>query len=231
MKKSTKLIATAVALVLVVAAMVVGIYAATSAAAGITATVSWEATAGLEFTLDAWTYFSKEQGGTVNSTGSLDYSSHKIETISVDTATTNEAASSSSTGMKRTLNASFMDTTDDGVNNPQYFIYTYCIQNNANEDLSVEVTSYPQTSSAIKVSYLSSRYIHTLVGSMGTDFEMYSTYWNWGSLESIPDTPLDTTFSVSNGDPWILILKFEVLTPDENITNFDASVGFKFAKA
>jgi len=43
MRKSTKIIATAVALVLVMSFMVVGILAATSAAASITASVSWTA--------------------------------------------------------------------------------------------------------------------------------------------------------------------------------------------
>ena len=48
MRKSTKIISTAIALVLIVGFMIVGIYAATSAAANISANVSWTATAGIK---------------------------------------------------------------------------------------------------------------------------------------------------------------------------------------
>ena len=61
MKKSTKLITTAVALALVIAAMVVGIYAATSASASITASVSWTATAGIEITIKGGVLYSKAE--------------------------------------------------------------------------------------------------------------------------------------------------------------------------
>ena len=51
MKKSTKIITTAVALVLVMGFMVVGIMAATTASASITASVNWTAEAGVVFEL------------------------------------------------------------------------------------------------------------------------------------------------------------------------------------
>ena len=60
MKKRTKIISTAMALVLVMSFMVVGIMAATSAASNISASVSWTAEQGVKFTLDAWTYYSAE---------------------------------------------------------------------------------------------------------------------------------------------------------------------------
>ena len=60
MKKSTKILTTVVALVLVVGFMVVGIMAATSASANITAQVSWTATAGVEFDMRGGVFFSQE---------------------------------------------------------------------------------------------------------------------------------------------------------------------------
>lgn len=60
MKKSTKILTTVVALVLVVGFMVVGIMAATSASANINAQVSWTATAGVEFDMRGGVFFSQE---------------------------------------------------------------------------------------------------------------------------------------------------------------------------
>ena len=103
MKKSTKLITTAIALALVVAAMVVGIYAATSASAGITANVSWTATAGLEFHVGAWTYGAKESGTNGDS------GTQQKNKVSVDTTTSNQAA----TNMGFALNTTFEDTSNE----------------------------------------------------------------------------------------------------------------------
>ena len=161
MKKSTKLITTAVALALVVAAMVVGIYAATTASSNITASVSWTAEAGVEFTLDAWTYYSAQHYNA--STKSFpEVSAHKIEQIVVDSKTTNQAAS----GISKTLNASFIDTTDDGVNNPHELYYIYYINNwnrsagydaNLGENLfyklKTRITSCPSSTTDVQVDW------------------------------------------------------------------------------
>ena len=122
MKKSTKVITTAIALVLVLSFMVVGILAATSATAGISSSVSWTAEAGVHFSIDAWTYYSAEHYDEV-SKSFPEVSGHKIDTIIVDSATTNQSAS----GISKNLNASFIDTTDDGVNNPHELYYFYYI--------------------------------------------------------------------------------------------------------
>ena len=122
MKKGTKIITTAIALVLMLSFMVVGIFAATSATAGISASISWTATEGVQFTIDAWTWQSAEHYDE-NSKSFPEISPHKIGQIVVDTATTNQAAS----GITASLNANFIDITDDGVNNPLELYYIYFI--------------------------------------------------------------------------------------------------------
>ena len=132
MKKSTKIITTAVALVLVVAAMVVGIYAATSASATITAQVNWTATAGVEFTLSGKVV----SRGTHNSAV---VSKQVMESLVVTSSTTN----TESTKLAGTLNANFADNSNDGVNNPGLVEYEYEIKNDGDKTINVKLTKYP----------------------------------------------------------------------------------------
>jgi len=227
MKKSTKIIATAVALVLVVAAMVVGIYAATSAGAAISATVTWEAEAGLEFRIDAWTAYSAEHWDAT--TSKFPYvSPNKIEQIKVDTKTSNNEASSTSTRMQRTLDASFIDITDDGVNNPEtmYYIYDMMINYSSSTNINVEVTKYPVSGSNIQVRYIWGSFASFDSGE-GSDMVI-------GAATSYSEfsTTITTTNSLRTDMPPIqFIIELTVMDPDTSVTEFDASVGFSFTKA
>ena len=54
MSKRVKYFSFAIAIIAVAAVMTIAIYAATAASAGITANVSWTATEGIAFELEAW---------------------------------------------------------------------------------------------------------------------------------------------------------------------------------
>ena len=123
MKKSTKIISTAIAFVLVLGFMVVGIYAATSASAGISANVSWTSKDSLNFS------FSMDSNGSESDSSIY---------INVDTTTTNAAAS----GISKALSLEFQDLTpEDGVNNPEP-IYLLCVLSNRTGTV-VSTDSYP----------------------------------------------------------------------------------------
>jgi len=233
MKKSTKIIATAIALVLVMSFMVVGILAATSAAASITASVSWTATAGLNFRVEGWTVYSKEhidyleeQAETPNSIIEHGYSIEdyaNIKTlISVDTKTTNESAS----GMTATLNSTFIDDSDDGVNNPRDIYYCYKFQNlDADEygknlsSLIVNFTKLPSSTENVTVMYE--------WGSTGSEIGLA-----YSSLEeSVTKTTGPTSLTISAGEAFVgwLAIRLHIETPDENLTGFDAGISCSFS--
>lgn len=146
MKKSTKIISTAIAIVLVMSFMVVGILAATSASANVSASVSWTATEGLDFHCNIWSY----QSTTTNSVS-----------ISVDTTTTNSQAS----GITKQLNLTFSDSTpNDGVNNPEpiYLFFMLCNTSGTTNDIGVveggivvdmQFTDIPQANEYITLEY------------------------------------------------------------------------------
>lgn len=215
MKKSTKLITTAVALALVVAAMVVGIYAATAGSATVTASVSWEATSGINFTL---------QGAVYNRAGEYSYSEiNKFTQIKVDNSTTNQNASSSDPGMQRQLNANFIDDTNDGVNNPGKLYYVYHIFNSGTTVINLNVTQYPVSNENIKVEYAWSNFA-------GLDSMAIGEAFLNNAFSSNPTTTKQIQ-PISSMPPGQFIIELTVLTPDVSITNFDASVSFSFAKA
>ena len=132
MKKSTKIITTAVALALVVAAMVVGIYAATSATSTITAAVNWNAVSGITFTLDGT---SKAYGTATDSSPTT-----KNLTQQVVTAATSNTASAALAG---TLSTSFVDESSDGVNNPGKIEFIYTLKNTGTTGITVRLSKAP----------------------------------------------------------------------------------------
>ena len=212
MKKSTKLITTAIALALVVAAMVVGIYAATSASAGITANVSWTATAGLEFHVGAWTYGAKESG-----TGE-DSGTQQKNKVSVDTTTSNQAA----TNMGFALNTTFEDTSDDGVNNPNAIYYYYEVYNPSSVRINCEVKSAPTSTSQVKVEWS----VATNEGNSEYDDNDCPHRCSSDTFDSTAPTTNDL---IGSGGSWMICMKLTVLTPDQNVSNFNASISFEFS--
>lgn len=138
MKKSTKFIATAIAMVLVMGVMVVGILAATTASASVGASVSWTAGAGIEFELEAWVVNNEAQNGIDATSTPL-----AIEKQVVSTATTNAEASA----ISGDLSCRFYDGSDDGVNNPSSIIYTYKFTNTGESVILIKATTTPDSAS------------------------------------------------------------------------------------
>ena len=138
MSKTTKILTTVVAIALVITAMVVGIYAATTGSASVNANVSWTATAGVEFTLDA---------GVTNGKSA---DAKNITQVVVTASTPNASISNKNAG---DLSVKFYDgTTEDGVNNPSNIVYTYKVVNtSSSKALKVTLTKLPTTGSNVTV--------------------------------------------------------------------------------
>ena len=227
MKKSTKIISTAIAIVLVMSFMVVGILAATSATASITSSVSWSATAGLEFSFSGWTWQSKEHfdGGGFSYGGWNNASTHRMQDVIVNTTTTNATAS----GLQRNFNANFVDITNDGVNNPEslYYIFFFTAFD-APKAVNVEVTEAPQSTSSVKVEWLRGEWDSVTTTYEGINWDMYQD--SDGYYDPFV-TNLPTPFVVGNDGEIgkVLAMRLTILTPDQNVTNFDASLQFSFS--
>jgi len=214
MKKSTKIITTAVALVLVMSFMVVGILAATSATANITAQVNWTATPGVQFTLRAMVSGSNNDTTTTIAT--------------VNTTTTNANASSSAT-----LNASFKDSTDDGVNNPSAIRYYYEFHDDSmikegshyisQTPLKISITKFPSSNSNVKVSFCTDR---NEMNSVQVGYE-----WNPFEEGSLSQLRIETQSDNFIYTYVTLVIQLEVLTPDTSFSGFDAGISFKIEKA
>ncbi len=126
MKKSTKIITTIVAIVLVCAGMAIGIYAATIGGATISANVSWTAQEGVN--LEFW---AKATGGSEEK---------EVKRRTIGPSTTNQEAV-----ITGDLSCDFVDNTkDDGVNNPGAITFEYNVKNNSLTKLRVRVTKNPK---------------------------------------------------------------------------------------
>ena len=113
MSKKSKYFSFAIAIIAVATVMTIAIYAATTASAVMSASVSWTATAGIEFELEAWAVNNETQNGIGNTTVPK-----AITKQVVTTATTNQSAS----GLGGDLSCDFYDGSNDGVNNPSSII-------------------------------------------------------------------------------------------------------------
>lgn len=133
MSKKAKIISFSVAIVLVAAVMTVAIYAAVSGKATITASVSWTATEGIEFELEAWAV-NNAIGGIGTTTNPL-----AITKQVVTSSTTNATAGA----LAGNLSCSFYDSTNDGVNNPHNVVFTYKITNTGDSVILVKTTKTP----------------------------------------------------------------------------------------
>ena len=139
MSKTTKILTTVVAIALVITAMVVGIYASTSGSAGITANVSWQAQAGITFTLD---------GSAVNGTGDKKVTKSMTQVV-VTSSTTNTEAIHTNAG---DLSIDFLDeSTDNGVNDPSNIVFTYTLENTGTTKINVKLTKAPTAAAPVKV--------------------------------------------------------------------------------
>jgi len=218
MKKSTKIITTAVALALVMSFMVVGILAATSAAASITSSVNWTATNNLLLEFYAKSYFSAEHYDEASKSFPA-VSSYGISKFTVDTTTTNDEAS----GIGGTLNATFIDDTDDGVNNPRSLYFIYFVQ--ADHPLTapiVTATKYPVSKGNVEVGYL--------LESSEPYFSETTKGITYEYLEQKTYTTTPETFAPGGGILAALVMRLTIKDPNTTVTNFDASIDFKFER-
>jgi len=205
MKKSTKIITTAVALVLVIAAMVVGIYAATSATSTISATVTWSATQGIEFTL----------AGSVSGGSSTPTMATQTVTASTNNTTAANLAGNLGTGFK--------DSSSDGVNNPGAITYTYTITNTGSKAITVKMTKYPAQASESGTAGTASSHKPAVAW----------TITNGGSAVSYSTTTLSSGISVATSKALVVKIVLSMasggtgsINADTGITSFDAGVTF-----
>ena len=226
MKKSTKLITTAVAMVLVLGVMVVGILAATQASATIGATVSWTAEAGLYFSIDVGSVYSKEHYDLAGGFEIIDelhpngYTTLGPESIVPDTlnqiayidkSTTNTEASN----VSYEFDATFIDDSDDGVNNPRkmYLVYVFGRPGISEAPLfDVAITQIPTSSGNITVKYTTHNY-------ESSDNSITFS-------ETVPTKlPDDTGYARS------LMIELSLNNPDQSVSDFPLDVEFSITKA
>ena len=201
MKKSTKIITTAVALALVVAAMVVGIYAATAGSATITANVSWQAEAGITYVFN----------------GSVSGGSLKPAAVTHTVVSSTSNTASVGTG---SLNESFLDSSDNGVNDPGAIVYTYSIENTGATAIKIKMTKSPAegieggTTAADHTPAVA----YEVTGIDGVDLAALKSEAGV-SLGSNATLTVKITLSLASGSD-------AVTDADLGITSFDAGVAF-----
>lgn len=207
MTKRTKLISYAIAIVLVASAMTVAIWAATSASATMSASVSWTASAGIEFELEAWAVNNETQNGIGATTVPK-----SITKQVVTTATSNETAG----GLGGNLDCSFYDGTDDGVNNPSSIIYTYKITNTGNTVILLKATKTPNTASESGTT----ADLHKPAVALSTEIDGVV---KGGAVIKVIGSE---GYKVQPDSVFEYIVILSIANADISITSFDASVTF-----
>ena len=212
MRKSTKIISTVIALVLVVSAMIIGIYAATSSTSQITAAITWSSTDHVAFTLDGYVI----NDGTTTATKTMTQ-------VVVNGATTNTGA----TGIERDLGTSFVAKTGtDGVNKVHPIKFTYTIKNTATTSMQVRLTKYPAQASESGTAGTASSHKPTVAWSAT----------NNGSAVTYANAIASAGVIVSAGKSYIINITLSLadggvgtINADTGISSFDAGVTFAFA--
>ena len=201
MSKSTKIITSVVAIALVIAAMVVGIYAATSGGATISASVSWQATAGLELTL-----MGTANNGSTNKTAGA---------YNITTSTSNTDANNIVTAGDN-LNIDFVDLNDeDGVNDTNPITFTYEITNNSTTvPLIVKMSKAPKNENNVAVTSATAK----LASDTATDV-----------YEALTGAETSVTVPVG-GDKLTITITIDTVSADASVESYDAGVVFSFAK-
>ena len=201
MSKSTKIITSVVAIALVIAAMVVGIYAATAGGATISASVSWQATAGLELTL-----MGTANNGSTNKTAGA---------YNITTSTSNTDANNIVTAGDN-LNIDFVDLNDeDGVNDTNPITFTYEITNNSTTvPLIVKMSKAPKNENNVAVTSATAK----LASDTATDV-----------YEALTGAETSVTVPVG-GDKLTITITIDTVSADASVESYDAGVVFSFAK-
>ena len=209
MNKKIKYLSYAIAIVLVAGVMTVAIWAATSATAGITANVSWTATEGIAFELEAWVV----NNASANGIGATTVP--KSITKQIVTASTSNTAANNLAG---DLACGFYDGSDDGVNNPSNIIFTYKIKNTGSGVLKVTVTKTPTNSAE------SGTTAENHKPAVALSSKLDSTDNTSSCISSITGSG----FNIPAGKTLEYIVTLSISNADLSITSFDAGVTFSF---
>ena len=212
MNKKVKYFSFAIAIVAVASIMIVAIYAATAASAGISANVSWTATEAVTFELEAWVVNNASHNGIGNTTVPK-----AITKQIVTTATTNQTAGN----MVGELNCGFYDGTNDGVNNPSDIIYTYKIKNTGSNPLEVTATKTPNNQNESG----------TTADNHKPAVALSSKLDSSDNTASCISSITGSGFNIPAGKTLEYIITLSMDNPDLSITSFDAGVTFNFGTA
>ena len=207
MSKRVKYFSFAIAIIAVAAVMTIAIYAATAANAGITANVSWTATAGIEFELEAWAVNNETQNGIGATT-----TPKSIEKQVVDRTTTN----STSNGIAGDLSCAFYDRTNDGVNNPNAIIFTYKVTNTGDSVILIKATKTPTTADEEGTTADT----HKPAVALSTEID--------GTVKGAAVNKVigSEGYKIQAGSVFIYKVILSIANADVNMTSFDAGVTF-----
>ena len=210
MSKKAKYFSFAIAIIAVATVMTIAIYAATTASAVMTASVSWTATAGIEFELEAWAVNNASQNGIGNTTVPK-----SITKQVVTTATTNQSAS----GLGGDLSCNFYDGTNDGVNNPSSIIFTYKITNTGDTVILIKATKTPNTASESG----STAADHKPAVALSTEIDGVV---KGGAVAKVIGSE---GYKIQPNSIFEYIVILSIASADINVQNFDAGVTFSMA--
>ena len=209
MSKRVKYFSFAIAIIAVAAVMTIAIYAATAASAGITANVSWTATEGIAFELEAWVV----NNSTANGIGATTVP--KAITKQIVTASTSNTAAINLAG---DLACGFYDGSDDGVNNPSNIVFTYKIKNTGSGILKVTATKTPTNSAESGTTAANHKPAVALSSKLeGSD-----------NTSSCISSLTGSGFNIPAGKTLEYIVTLSISNADLSITNYDAGVTFSF---
>ena len=210
MNKKTKYFSFAIAIIAVATVMTIAIYAATSASATMTANVSWTATAGIEFELEAWAVNNETQNGIGNTTVPK-----AITKQVVTTATTNQSAS----GLGGDLSCNFYDGSNDGVNNPSSIIFTYKITNTGDTVILIKATKTPNTADESGTTAST----HKPAVALSTEIDGVV---KGGAVSKVIGSE---GYKIQPNSTFEYIVILSIASADINVQNFDAGVTFSMA--
>jgi len=209
MSKKAKYFSFAIAIIAVAAVMTIAIYAATAATAGITANVSWTATEGITFELEAWVV-NNAAGNGIGATTNPKSISKQIVTASTPNTTAQNLAGD--------LACSFYDGTDDGVNNPSNIVFTYKIKNTGSGILKVTATKTPTNGAESG----------TTAANHKPAVALSSKLDSADNTSSCISSITGSGFNIPAGKTLEYIVTLSISNADLSITNYDAGVTFSF---
>ena len=209
MSKRVKYFSFAIAIIAVAAVMTIAIYAATAANAGITANVSWTATEGIAFELEAWVV----NNSTANGIGATTIP--KSISKQIVTASTSNTAANNLAG---DLACGFYDGSDDGVNNPSNIVFTYRIKNTGSNILKVTATKTPTNGAESGTTAANHKPAVVLSSKLDSA----------DNTSSCISSITGSGFNIPAGKTLEYIVTLSISNADLSITNYDAGVTFSF---